>query len=89
MGMPWKESSVRDERLRFAARLLDGEAIRGLPGLRHLARSASESLPALKLRRASCYAHVEGGSLQILRSANGAKQDGAPRRVMMRTTPTP
>jgi hypothetical protein len=25
--MPWKESSVMDERLRFAARLLEGEAM--------------------------------------------------------------
>lgn len=25
--MPWKESSVMDERLRFVARLLDGEAM--------------------------------------------------------------
>jgi hypothetical protein len=26
--MPWKASSVMEERLRFAARLLDGEAMR-------------------------------------------------------------
>src|SRR6476469_10309900 len=28
--MPWKECSVMDERLRFVAKLLDGEAMSGL-----------------------------------------------------------
>ena len=28
--MPWKECSVMEERLRFVARLLDGEAMRDL-----------------------------------------------------------
>ena len=28
--MPWKECSVMDERLRFVARLLDGEAMTGV-----------------------------------------------------------
>ena len=28
--MPWKESSVMEERLRFVARLLDGETMTGL-----------------------------------------------------------
>ena len=28
--MPWKESSVMDERLRFVARLLEGEAMTDL-----------------------------------------------------------
>src|SRR3954447_8924128 len=30
MSMPWKESSVMDERLRFVGRLLDGEAMTDL-----------------------------------------------------------
>src|SRR6185436_7794383 len=29
-GMPWKECHVMDERLRFVARLLDGEKMAGL-----------------------------------------------------------
>ena len=68
---------------------LQHNAGHGAQGSQANRRSANESPPSLKLRRASCYAPVEGGSLQILRSANGAKQDGAPRRVMMRTTSTP
>ena len=28
--MPWKECSVMDERLRFVAKLLDGESMTGL-----------------------------------------------------------
>ena len=31
--MPWKESSVMDERLRFVARLLEGEAMTDAAGL--------------------------------------------------------
>src|ERR1700686_3933038 len=34
--MPWKASSVMEERLRFVARLLDGEAKGGIGGLGHL-----------------------------------------------------
>ncbi len=32
--MPWKESSVKEEGLRFVARLLDGEAMRAVSGIR-------------------------------------------------------
>ena len=36
--MPWKESSVMEERLRFVARLLDGELMTGcVPGVRDIA----------------------------------------------------
>ena len=31
--MPWKASSVMEERLRFVARLLDGEAMTDVSGL--------------------------------------------------------
>lgn len=30
VGIPWKECSVVEERLRFVARLLEGEAMTGL-----------------------------------------------------------
>ncbi len=46
--MPWKECSVMDERLRFVARLLDGEAMsevcRAL-GISHKTRSGSVEQP--------------------------------------------
>ena len=47
--MPWKECSVMDERLRFVARLLDGEAMtRCLPGVRHLAQDRLQDLQPLQ-----------------------------------------
>jgi len=33
-GMPWKESSVMDERIRFVIRLKDGESMAALPSRR-------------------------------------------------------
>jgi hypothetical protein len=32
--MPWKESSVMDERMRFVIRLKDGESMIVMPGVR-------------------------------------------------------
>ena len=46
--MPWKECSVMDERLRFVARLLDGESmIGGLPGIRHFPQDRLQDLHPL------------------------------------------
>jgi hypothetical protein len=36
--MPWKECSVMDERLRFVARLLDGEAMSEVCRVGHFAQ---------------------------------------------------
>jgi hypothetical protein len=50
--MPWKESSVMDERLRFAARLLDVEPMTQLqPGLRHFPQNWIEDLRPVQRAR--------------------------------------
>jgi hypothetical protein len=40
--MPWMESSVTEERLRFVARLLDGGDDGRVPGFRGIAQAADE-----------------------------------------------
>ena len=48
--MPWKESSVMEERLRFVARLLDGEAMLFAPHRELLRCSAVvRSVPMLSV----------------------------------------
>jgi hypothetical protein len=43
--MPWKASSVMDERLRFVARLLDGEAMTDcVPGVRDIPQDRLQNL---------------------------------------------
>ena len=47
--MPWKESSVMEERLRFVARLLDGEAMtRCVPGFRHIPQDRLQDFQSLQ-----------------------------------------
>ena len=51
--MPWKECSVMEERLRFVARLLEGEAMSDVvPGVRHLAQDRLQDLRPLQGARA-------------------------------------
>lgn len=50
--MPWKECSIMDERLRFVARILDGEPDRRLPRLRHRAQDRLQALCPLQGGRA-------------------------------------
>jgi hypothetical protein len=45
--MPWKESSVMAERLRFVARLLDGESMK-LLSVRHIAQDRLQDLHRYK-----------------------------------------
>jgi hypothetical protein len=46
--MPWKESSVMEERLRFVARLMEGEPMSDMcRGIRHLPENRLQNLPAL------------------------------------------
>jgi hypothetical protein len=45
--MPWKECHVMDERLRFVARLLDGERMTTLRGIRHLPEDGLQDLRPL------------------------------------------
>ena len=47
--MPWRECSVMEERLRFVARLLDGEGMSGgVPGVRDLAQDRLQDLQSLQ-----------------------------------------
>src|SRR5256885_1034596 len=50
-AMPWKECHVMDERLRFVARLLEGEKMAPLPRERHRAVAAHRAEPPLVCRR--------------------------------------
>ena len=61
--MPWKECHVVDERLRFVARLLDGEKMAAaLRGVRDLAQDRLQDLRALQRhRRARAHAIAAGG----------------------------
>ena len=49
--MPWKASSVMEERLRFVARLLDGEAKGGIGGLGHLSGVRRSGVDAARMIR--------------------------------------
>ena len=72
--MPWKECSVMEERLRFVARLLDGEAMtRGVPGVRHLAQDRLQDLRPLQGARA-------GGADRSLAAAGALRQPAAATR---------
>jgi len=47
--MPWRESSVMEERLRFVARLLEGEGMSELlPGVRHFAQGRLQDFQPLQ-----------------------------------------
>ena len=73
--MPWKECSVKDERLRFVARLLDGEAMSEVcrefgisrkTGYKIFNRYKEHGLEALsdRARRPVRYAVPQGGTDQ-------------------------
>ena len=42
--MPWKECSVMDERLRFVAQLLDGDAMSEVCRVRHFAQDRLQDI---------------------------------------------
>src|SRR5712671_5303751 len=46
--MPWKECSVMDERVRFVARLLDGEKMAALSGVRYLSQDRLQDFRSLQ-----------------------------------------
>ena len=48
--MPWKECSVMEERMRFVARLLEGEEMCGEPGMIGPGRIVVESREAFMKR---------------------------------------
>ena len=50
--MPWKASSVMEERLRFVARLLDGEAMTDVPGIRRVPQDRIQDSRSLQGARA-------------------------------------
>ena len=58
--MPWRECKRMDERLRFVARLLDGEKMaRAVPGVRHLPPHRLQDLQPLQGPRARGAASTE------------------------------
>ena len=68
--MPWKECNHMDERLRFVARLLDGEKWRSCAGsLVFLARPATKS--SIATRISACEADLVFEGLEILASSVG------------------
>ena len=72
--MPWRESSVMEERLRFVARLLEGEAMtRCVPGVRHIAQDRLQDLRPLQGARA-------GGPDRPLAAAGALRQPAAAAR---------
>ena len=72
--MPWKASSVMEERLRFVARLLDGEAMTECAG-----SSASPARPATRFSTATMPRDNQGETAASIRmrqrrgGANGAR----------------
>ena len=82
--MPWKESSVMEERLRFVARLLDGRSHdRGLPGFRHIAQDRLQDFRSLQGTRA-------GGAQRSLPAAGALCQpapDSRSRRLIVASSP--
>ena len=87
--MPWKECHVMDERLRFVARLLEGEKMAPLCAE---ARRAERAGRRAQLRRTGCHPcdrnrPREGGSVHWTISATGSprwqldRQADAPTRI--------
>ena len=78
--MPWKECHVVDERLRFVARLLDGEKMaRALRGVRDLAEDRLQDLRPLQgLRRRGADGSQPAAVSPRQSAADGGREDDRP-----------